>query len=91
MNCIELLEQRIKDLELNNGQLIVEKAAMAMRIQELENALRRLVRIPPRAKGEGLAGEISAGIRGLADPDPDPNLHLHERGYHEGSNADPRD
>jgi hypothetical protein len=86
MTCIEQLARRILDLELNNGQLIIEKSAMGARIQCLELALARVSHGrgsldiagisrdpelgPELPNGEGIAGEISAGIRGIADPDP---------------------
>jgi hypothetical protein len=92
MTCIglrvESLERRIRDLEFNNGQLIIEKSKMGARIQCLELALARgthgrgsldIAGIsrdpelgPELPNGEGIAGEISAGIRGIGDPDPDP-------------------
>jgi hypothetical protein len=93
MTRIELLGQRIRDLQFDNGRLIVEKAAMAARIQDLEKALRRAgtrpalnyfaardpLLGPEMPNGEGIAGEASAGIGGPG------------AGYHSGSDADPRD
>lgn len=35
---------------------------------------------PELPNGEGIAGEISAGIRGLANPDPDPATEGGHRG-----------
>jgi hypothetical protein len=95
MNCIELLERRIRDLEFNNGQLIMEKSAMASRIHVLELALARVTHGrgslehagisrdpalgPELPNGEGISGEPSAGIGGVG------------AGYHINSVADPRD
>jgi hypothetical protein len=58
MPYVEILEQRITQLEFENGKLIMEKAALAARIHELERALRRTPRLPwpELPNGEGTIG-----------------------------------
>lgn len=57
MTCIELLELSIAQLERDNGKLIVEKAKLAAKIQQLERALRGHTKPPwpELPNGEGIA------------------------------------